>query len=106
MPKNLSEQLKTKWITPQEVQDWQDQARLVCEIAGLRGGQSQILVGAGMRTSRSLSRMTPGELHALLTLYCQTKEGQRERACENLPELAKVEGWIKAVTEHPRSIAA
>ena len=102
----ISEQLDTKWITKKEVTDWQYQTRLVCEVAGLRGGQSQILVAAGLKTARSISRMQPGELHALLTLFCQTKEGQNLRACESMPDKAKVESWINATIEHPRSVAA
>jgi predicted flap endonuclease-1-like 5' DNA nuclease len=105
-PLDLSMQLNTRWIREQIIKDWQDQARLVCEIAGLRGGQSQILVAAGVRTSRSLSKMPAGELHAMLSLYCQTKEGQNLRACESLPDRAKVESWIKATIDHPRSVAA
>ncbi len=105
-PHEIAGQLDTKWIRGQIVRDWQDQSRLVCEVAGLRGGQSQILVAAGIKTSRSLSKMTAGELHSLMVLYCQTKEGKNLRSCENLPDRQKVEGWIRAIINHPRSVAA
>ena len=103
---DLSTQLNTNWTTQQVIKDWQDQARLVCEIAGLRGGNAQILVAAGIKTSRAVSIMQAGELRALLSLYCQTKSGQNLRACENMPDKAKVASWIKATIVHPRSIAA
>ncbi len=103
---DLSTQLNTGWIREKTIKDWQDQARLVCEVAGLRGGHAQILVAASIRTSRSLSKMTAGELHSMMVLYCQTKEGKNLRACESLPDQIKVESWIKAVIDHPRSVAA
>ncbi len=103
---DLATQLDTRWISKQILKDWQDQARLVCEVAGLRGGNSQILIAAGVKTSRAVARMQAGELHGLMSLYCQTKAGQNLRACENMPDKQKVESWIKAVTEHPRSVAA
>ena len=103
---DLSTQLNNNWTSQQVIKDWQDQARLVCEIAGLRGENAQILVAAGIRTSRAVARMQAGELYALLSLYCQTKAGQNLRACENRPDREKVESWIKACIEHPRSIAA
>ena len=103
---DLSTQLNTTWIREKTIKDWQDQARLICEVAGLRGAHAQILVAANIRTSRSLSKMTSGELHSMMILYCQTKEGQNLRACENLPDQTKVESWIKAVIDHPRSVAA
>lgn len=105
-PLDLSTQLNTRWTSEQVIKDWQDQSRLVCEIAGLRGGNAQILVAAGLKTSRSVATMNAGELHALLTLYCQTKDGQNLRACESVPSKEKVESWIKAAIEHPRSVAA
>ncbi len=104
--KEMSEKINTKWISEKEVNNWQYQSRLVCEVAGLRGGQSQILVAAGIKTSRSLSKMQSSELYALLSLFCQTKEGQNLRACESLPDKTKVESWINACIEHPRSVAA
>ena len=105
-PLDLSTQLNTKWIREEVIKDWQDQARLVCEVGGLRGGQSQILVASGIKTSRALKSMQAGELHALMTLYCQTKEGQNLRACESMPDKQKVESWINATINHPRSVAA
>ena len=103
---DLATQLNTKWISQQVIKDWQYQARLVCEIAGLRGGNSQILVAAGIKTSRAVARMQAGELYGLLSLYCQTKAGQNLRACENMPDKEKVERWINASIDHPRSVAA
>ena len=103
---DLSTQLNTNWISQQVIKDWQDQAKLVCEIAGLRGGNAQVLVAAGIKTSRAVARMKAGELHALLSLYCQTKAGQNLRACESMPDQEKVERWINACIDHPRSVAA
>ena len=103
---DLSTQLNTNWISQQVIKDWQDQAKLVCEIAGLRGGNAQILVAAGIKTSRAVARMKASELHALISLYCQTKAGQNLRACESMPDKEKVERWINACIDHPRSVAA
>jgi predicted flap endonuclease-1-like 5' DNA nuclease len=104
-PRDISSAVNVKWISAQEVENWQKQARLVCEIADLRGGHAQILVGAGIVSSRSLALLSGNELLSMMKLYCHG-EGKNLRACERLPELARVEGWIKSVIEHPKSVAA
>ncbi len=105
-PLDLSTQLNTRWITEKTITDWQDQARLVCEVPGLRGGQAQILVAAKIRTSATLTQMKVSELQTLISLYCQSKEGQNMRACENIPDETKIKSWIEALNTPSRSLAA
>ncbi len=105
-PADLSTRLNTRWISEQVIRDWQYQARLVCEVAGLRGGHAQILVAAGIKTASALSGMEFGEVHAMMSLYCETREGKNLRACESLPTRDRVENWIRATIEHPRQVAA
>jgi hypothetical protein len=104
-PRDISSAVNVKWITSCEVGKWQKQARLVCEVADLRGGHAQILVGAGIVSSRSLALLSGNELLSMMKLYCHG-EGKNLRACERLPELERVEGWIRSVKENPRSVAA
>ena len=40
---------------PETIADWQDQARLVCTVPGLRGTHAQLLVGAGYRSADALA---------------------------------------------------
>ena len=58
-PIALAARLDDRHITEQTITDWQDQARLVCTIPGLRGTGAQLLVGAGYRTPAAMARPTP-----------------------------------------------
>jgi predicted flap endonuclease-1-like 5' DNA nuclease len=103
---DLSTRLNARWISESLIRGWQDQARLACEIVGLRGRHAALLVGAGLRTRRAITGMTAGEIRALLVLFCQTRNGMRLHGCESVPELDEVQGWVEAAAAAPRPTAS
>ncbi len=54
----------TRHITPETITDWQDQARLVCTVPGLRGTHAQLLVGAGYRSAERIAAAEADKLCA------------------------------------------
>ena len=83
-------------IRAKTIAEWQDQARLVCEIPGLRGTHAQLLVGAGYRDLRRIARAEPRELSTDLLRYIQTADGQRILRSGGGPDLERIHSWVKA----------
>jgi hypothetical protein len=105
-PSDLASKLDHRWIKAQTVRDWQDQARLMCEIAGLRISDSQLLVAVNLRTAQDITALSADEIQSLIALYCQTKEGKGLRSCENPPETSRIESWIDAAEQPVSTLAA
>ena len=95
-PGALAEQLDIAHIRAKTIAEWQDQARLVCEIPGLRGTHAQLLVGAGYRDLRRIARTEPREVSTDLLRFIQTAEGQRILRSGGAPDLEKIISWVKA----------
>jgi predicted flap endonuclease-1-like 5' DNA nuclease len=95
-PGALAEALDVSHIRAKTIAEWQDQARLVCEIPGLRGTHAQLLVGAGYRDLRRIARADARELSTDLLRYIQTADGQRILRSGGGPDLEKIMSWVKA----------
>jgi len=95
-PAGAAELLGVRHITAQSIEDWQDQARLVCQVPGLRGHDAQIIVACGLRTATDLSAAEIGEFHAKVQTLADSGEGQRILRSGNKPNVAEVTGWIAA----------
>ena len=95
-PGALAEALDVAHIRAKTIAEWQDQARLVCEIPGLRGTHAQLLVGAGYRDLRRIAKAEPRELSTDLLRYIQTADGQRILRSGGGPDLEKIHSWVKA----------
>ena len=93
---SISAELQTKWITPRIVDQWQDQARLACQIERLSAAGSGLLIMAGIRTVEELIRLRPAEAHAMVRAAAQTSEGQRLLRDQEPPPLKTIERWIDA----------
>lgn len=76
--------------------DWQDQARLVISVPGLRGGGAQLLVGAGYRTCEALADAGPVALSADVLTFAASAEGKRILRDGHPPDLEKVKSWVEA----------
>ena len=76
-PIALAARLDDRHITEQTIADWQDQARLVCTIPGLRGTGAQLLVGAGYRTAEAMAEADAAELCAAVLAFATGSDGQR-----------------------------
>ncbi len=73
----LVEKLNTKWITEALLCDWQDQARLVCEVPALCGYKAQLLVAVDCRSSAELAASDHHEVFQKINQFCNTKESVR-----------------------------
>lgn len=94
-PENVSEALEVRYITPQTVKDWQDQARLQSEIPRLRGHDAQFLVGCGYRLLSQVQGADAETLLVDLQAFLITKTGERLLRVGNAPDLDEVKGWIE-----------
>ncbi|MEZ6031549.1 MAG: DUF4332 domain-containing protein [Planctomycetaceae bacterium] len=104
-PELTAEQLATRHIPASVVRDWQDQSRLMINVAGLRGHDAQILVASGIRDRSALSQ---AEVHALLERVRQTAntpEGKRILRSGAVPDQEEVTAWITAARQ-PRTANA
>ncbi len=94
--------LATRWITEDLVRDWQDQARLVCEVPALTGYRAQLLVAIGCRTSWQLRTSNANVLFAQLSQFCETAEGQQILRSARTPTQDDVVRWIDSAKQFAR----
>jgi predicted flap endonuclease-1-like 5' DNA nuclease len=96
-PDALAAGLQTRSITGQVVRNWQDQARMVCKVPGLRGLHSQLLVGAGYRTVEAIAAADAGKLCADVLTFATTSEGNRILRDGPPPDIERVKTWAEWV---------
>lgn len=90
----MAEQIDARHISAEAVADWQDQAHLVMAVPGLRGGQAQLLVGAGYHTLTAIAATDPVSLSADILKFAATSDGQRILRDGNAPDLERIKSWI------------
>ncbi|MFT5523821.1 MAG: putative flap endonuclease-1-like 5' DNA nuclease [Pirellulaceae bacterium] len=95
-PKGAASQLATRHIKDQTIRDWQDQARLVCEIPGLRGHDAQILVGCNCRTVADVQAAEPNAMLRKVSEFVATSDGKRIVRLGKAPDFVEVAGWIES----------
>ncbi len=91
----LEAKLDVRWISSHAIRDWQDQARLVCEMPSLRDYQSQLLVAIGVRTSGQLCTLDASRLAEQIVSFCDTSEGQQLLRFAKSPSYRDVFSWIE-----------
>ena len=92
----IATELNTKWITSRLVLQWQDQARLACQIERLSAAGSGLLVLAGIRTAEELASRKPTDALAVIHTAAQSIEGKRLLRDQEPPPLKTVQRWIEA----------
>ncbi|MFM9848170.1 MAG: DUF4332 domain-containing protein [Hyphomicrobiaceae bacterium] len=92
-PIALAARLDDRHITEQTITDWQDQARLVCTIPGLRGTGAQLLVGAGYRTAEVMAEAEAAQLCAAVLAFATSSDGQRVLRDGTPPDIEKIKAW-------------
>lgn len=102
-PETLAGKLADRAFTAATVTDWQDQARLVMSVPGLRGGHAQLLVGAGLRTAQAIADAAPDQLCAAVLAYATTTAGQRILRDSPPPDIERIKGWVDSAK---RALAA
>jgi hypothetical protein len=104
---SLAVRLNTRWITAKTIGDWQAQAKLMCEIGGLLARDTQLLVGAGYRSTSQVQAADSDALYAAIVRYAETADGQRTLRNSSVPDLETVKSWTgsSAVIAGKREIA-
>ncbi len=95
-PVALSVLVNARNITPATITDWQDQARLVCTVPGLRGTHAQLLVGAGYRSADAIAAAEAEKLCADVLAFAASPAGQRVLRNGDPPDIEKIKGWLEA----------
>ena len=95
-PAALAVLLDNRHIMPETITDWQDQARLVCTVPGLRGTHAQLLVGAGYRSAEAIAAAEADKLCADVLAFAASKDGQRVLRNGDPPDIEKIKGWLEA----------
>ena len=93
-PQMISDKVGMRYITKAVVKDWQDQARLVCTIPGLRGRDAQLLTGCDYRDIDFIAAANPDELLVKVKDYCQTSKGQRIIRSGSVPDMPQIAKWV------------
>lgn len=95
-PMTLAEDLDDSRFDSETLIDWQDQARMVIDIPGLRGTHAQLLVGAGYRTAEAVAEADPVVLSAHVLKFAATSAGRRVLREGRPPDIEKIKGWVDA----------
>jgi predicted flap endonuclease-1-like 5' DNA nuclease len=87
--------LDVRGVKTETVRDWQDQAKLVCDVPGLRGTHAQLLVGAGLRDLFAVADADPATLLVAILRFAQTRDGERVLRSGEPPDLEKITTWVQ-----------
>ncbi len=93
-PGVMEEGLHYRGIDAKTLAEWQKQARLVIDIAGLNGTQARLLTGAGYLTAKSVAAADPVALCAAVLKYAASGQGRQILRDHPPPETEKIAGWV------------
>lgn len=82
-------------IKPDTIRDWQDQAKLVCQIPNLRGHDAQILVACGYRDPAVVAEAAIEALLTEASEFAESSAGQRVIRSGKAPDREEVTDWIR-----------
>lgn len=97
-PEEVAQQLRVRHIDADTIEDWQDQASLVCSIPNLRGHDAQILVACGFTTREAIRTASVGEILAAAINFANGSEGKRILRSSSPPDKDEIEDWIEWAT--------
>jgi len=95
-------ELRHTGITAEMIGNWQAQARLVCQVPGLRPYDARILAACGITTPATLRETASRDLREMVRDFAASPDGQAVLLSGTEYELARVTEWIKA----PRASSA
>ncbi|HET6390010.1 DUF4332 domain-containing protein [Hyphomicrobium sp.] len=93
-PEELAHVLDDPHFDAETLLEWQEQARLVIDVPGLRGTHAQLLVGAGYRTAQAVADADPIALSADVLRFAMTSEGKRVLREGRPPDIEKIKSWV------------
>lgn len=90
----IAGELANRRIKPDDVKEWQKQARLVCQVPNLRGHDAQLLVACGIHDASQLSEMDPISLYEVIGPFAKSKDGKKLLRGATQPDLEEVRNWV------------
>ena len=91
--------LDISYIDAETLTNWQDQAKLMMSVPGLRGHDAQVLVGAGIRTSEDLANASARSLFLMAMEFLSSPEGEGIQRDDEFLVEDEVEEWIGLAQE-------
>jgi len=91
----LAQNISDRSITADVIASWQQQSRLMCEIANLRGHDAQLLVACGFTSLESIAASKPDAIQASVTPFAETKAGQRLLRSSEPPTSEEIAAWVQ-----------
>lgn len=104
-PADVAALLDSTPLTLEEVRAWQQQARLMCQVPGLRGHDVQMLVACGVAAPEELAAADIARLHQQLTRFVATPTARRLIRNPQPPDKAEIANWV-AWASHSRPLRA
>ena len=102
-PQATAEMLETRHIRAKTITQWQDQARLVCQIPDLHGYGAMLLVACGLTEPERIAGSNAAELIVQIQEFCETKQGQRILRAGEAPTAKRIQRWIE-LAQHSRPL--
>ncbi len=93
-PEPMAEAIQARGFDAKTLALWQQQARLVMDVPGLRGTHAQLLAGAGYLDAAAVAAAGSAELAAHVLRFAASPEGQRILRKGEPPSSEKIMGWI------------
>ncbi|MBS0233003.1 MAG: DUF4332 domain-containing protein [Proteobacteria bacterium] len=94
-PEQLAAKLDDAHLDAETLLEWQDQAKLVMAVPGLRGTHAQLLVGAGYKTAQAVADADPLTLSANVLKFATTSAGKRVLREGRPPDIEKIKTWVE-----------
>jgi predicted flap endonuclease-1-like 5' DNA nuclease len=91
---SMADELGYKRIKGEDINQWQQQTRLVCQIPNLRGHDAQLLVACDITDPDELAAMDPEELFKIIGPFAKSKEGVKIIRSSKKPDLQEMIDWI------------
>ncbi len=93
-PEQVARAVGSRYVTAARVEDWQDQARLVCIIPWLRGTHAQLLVGGGYRSLDQIVPAAASNVQEAIAAFAATREGISCLRSGPPPDRDRVARWL------------
>lgn len=93
-PAAVADGLGVRGIDATVITTWQQQARLVLEVPGLRGTHAQLLVGAGFADRTGIVGADTRDLGARVLAFAATLEGRRILRDRDPPTMESIKSWV------------
>ena len=94
-PTKIARALGAKWITPEMIAVWQDEAQLVCDLDSLCDYEAQLLVAIGCRSAEQIAMQEPQILLAAIRALSGTVDGKRILESRPAPRLVEITAWVE-----------